>query len=210
MAKYSGSGWHRQSVRHSNARKYGRAGGTYAIGKRFHIDTDFEGRRLVDNVEIYSKPQKKDRKVLIYSPYLRANILLPKKELKTEITKEPNKRKHTTRGELYDKVRDALYKESDSGDVPEYLEIRNKNKIIIKAEEWEGAGIKKVEITPEDIIRYYKTQAGGMSGVRTLAGFSTDWRMVDNMAKESLEIFKIINPERLRTLAKRQGMTPKF
>jgi hypothetical protein len=30
MAKYSGSGWHFQSVRHSNARKYGRAGGTYA------------------------------------------------------------------------------------------------------------------------------------------------------------------------------------
>jgi hypothetical protein len=30
MAKYSGSGWHFQSVRHSNARKYGKAGGTYA------------------------------------------------------------------------------------------------------------------------------------------------------------------------------------
>jgi hypothetical protein len=30
MAKYSGSGWHNQSIRHSNARKYGRAGGTYA------------------------------------------------------------------------------------------------------------------------------------------------------------------------------------
>ena len=30
MARYSGSGWHRQSIRHSNARKYGKAGGTYA------------------------------------------------------------------------------------------------------------------------------------------------------------------------------------
>ena len=29
MAKYNGSGWHLQSIRHSNARKYGRAGGTY-------------------------------------------------------------------------------------------------------------------------------------------------------------------------------------
>jgi hypothetical protein len=29
MTKYSGSGWHKQSVRHSNARKYGRAGGKY-------------------------------------------------------------------------------------------------------------------------------------------------------------------------------------
>lgn len=31
MAKYSGSGWHKQSIRHSNARKYGKAGGRYAI-----------------------------------------------------------------------------------------------------------------------------------------------------------------------------------
>ena len=29
MTKYSGSGWHRQSIRHSNARKYGKAGGKY-------------------------------------------------------------------------------------------------------------------------------------------------------------------------------------
>ena len=29
MARYNGSGWHLQSIRHSNARKYGRAGGTY-------------------------------------------------------------------------------------------------------------------------------------------------------------------------------------
>jgi hypothetical protein len=30
MAKYNGSGWHLQSIRHSNARKYGKAGGKYA------------------------------------------------------------------------------------------------------------------------------------------------------------------------------------
>lgn len=29
MTRYSGSGWHNQRVRHSNARKYGRAGGVY-------------------------------------------------------------------------------------------------------------------------------------------------------------------------------------
>jgi len=29
MAQYKGMGWHRQSIRHSNARKYGRAGGKY-------------------------------------------------------------------------------------------------------------------------------------------------------------------------------------
>jgi hypothetical protein len=30
MARYNGMGWHFQSIRHSNARKYGRAGGKYA------------------------------------------------------------------------------------------------------------------------------------------------------------------------------------
>jgi len=30
MAKYSGSGWHKQSIRHSRARRLGRAGGTYS------------------------------------------------------------------------------------------------------------------------------------------------------------------------------------
>jgi len=29
MAKYNGMGWHNQSIRHSNARKYGHAGGKY-------------------------------------------------------------------------------------------------------------------------------------------------------------------------------------
>jgi len=30
MAKYNGSGWHKESVRHSRAKRYGRAGGKYA------------------------------------------------------------------------------------------------------------------------------------------------------------------------------------
>jgi hypothetical protein len=29
MTRYKGSGWHKQSIRHSNARKYGKAGGKY-------------------------------------------------------------------------------------------------------------------------------------------------------------------------------------
>lgn len=35
-ARMSGSGWHKQSVRHSNARKYGRAGGKYS--GRFYLE----------------------------------------------------------------------------------------------------------------------------------------------------------------------------
>jgi len=48
MAKYSGSGWHKQSVRHSNARKYGKAGGRY-----IHIQakTPMQANNLFDRLE---------------------------------------------------------------------------------------------------------------------------------------------------------------
>ena len=42
--------------------------------KTYHIDTDFEGERLVDNVTILEKPKKHAKKVFVYSPHLRANI----------------------------------------------------------------------------------------------------------------------------------------
>ena len=35
MARYNSQGWHYQSTRHSNARKYGRAGGKYARTREF-------------------------------------------------------------------------------------------------------------------------------------------------------------------------------
>ena len=37
MTRYSGKGWHFQHVRHSNARKYGRAGGKYASNKKWIV-----------------------------------------------------------------------------------------------------------------------------------------------------------------------------
>ena len=45
MAKYSGSGWHFQSIRHSNARKYGKAGGTYA--KRYVLIGKSQGQTRI-------------------------------------------------------------------------------------------------------------------------------------------------------------------
>jgi len=93
------------------------------------------------------------------------------------------------------------------GEFPEYLSVRNRNHIEIKAAQWEGAPVRVVKITPEDVIEYYRSQARDItSGIRTLAGFSGDWRMVDNMAKESLEVFKIINHDALVRLGKGYGM----
>jgi len=94
--------------------------------------------------------------------------------------------------------------------VPDYLKIVSKNKIKIRAEAWEGAGLRWITITPKDVINYYRQDnpsgCAGMSGARTLGSFTTDWRMVDNMAKESLEVFKIINRKTLEKEGKKFGM----
>ena len=90
---------------------------------------------------------------------------------------------------------------------PEYLQIINRNKIKMRASVWEGAPAKWITITPKDVINYYYKDARNISsGIRTLSTFSTDWRMVDNMAKEALEVFKIINREALEEEGHKYGM----
>jgi hypothetical protein len=46
------------------------------INRTYHYDDEFEGRRLADNVIALETPKKFQKKVLVYSPQLRANILL--------------------------------------------------------------------------------------------------------------------------------------
>ena len=45
-------------------------------------DDEFEGERLVDDVKIVSRTKKSSRKILVYSPKLRANILVYKNRLR--------------------------------------------------------------------------------------------------------------------------------
>jgi len=47
MTKYSGQGWHFQHTRHSNARKYGRAGGSYAKSRVEVVQADVPDRWFV-------------------------------------------------------------------------------------------------------------------------------------------------------------------
>ena len=53
--------------------------------KTYHIDVDFEGERLVDDVKLIEKINQ--RSVMIFSPRLRANIIINKKELKSRLNK---------------------------------------------------------------------------------------------------------------------------
>jgi len=101
---------------------------------------------------------------------------------------------------------DSMYPDGQ----PEYLNIVDKSKIKIRAGQYEGAPVKWHTVTPRDVVVYYSADARNISsGIRTLGTFSTDWRMVDNMAKESLEIFKIINRPALNREAKKHEMSLK-
>jgi hypothetical protein len=54
--------------------------------KEYHIDTDrvsqYEGERIVDTVRLLEIPKKTDKRVLVYSPKLQANVLVFKSDLK--------------------------------------------------------------------------------------------------------------------------------
>ena len=51
-------------------------------GKSYRYDDEFEGFRLVDKVRILDKIGLKDRKIPVYSPKLRANIMIFKNRIK--------------------------------------------------------------------------------------------------------------------------------
>jgi hypothetical protein len=48
---------------------------------KYHVDTDYDGSRLVDNVIPLEEPKKYAKKILVYSPLLRADILIWRKDL---------------------------------------------------------------------------------------------------------------------------------
>jgi hypothetical protein len=84
-----GKGWHGQRIRHKLAAlKRGHKFGGYKIdvpiklGKSYRYDDEFEGKRLVDIVKVIETPIEIESKVIVYSPTLRANILLDKGKLK--------------------------------------------------------------------------------------------------------------------------------
>lgn len=50
------------------------------VKRIFHYDDEFEGERLVDDLEL--EEDEEDDKILLYSPKLRAHILVYKNRLK--------------------------------------------------------------------------------------------------------------------------------
>lgn len=94
-------------------------------------------------------------------------------------------------------------------DLPAGITLVNKSKVKIKIDDWQGAKTHTISI--EDLVLYYKVEARNITnGCRRLGTIVGDWRPVDYIAKDLLEIFKVVNIEKLRKVALVNGMTPKF
>ena len=93
-----------------------------------------------------------------------------------------------------------------NGEVPTYVKGAGKTYITIRVSAWDGT--RTLKITLKDVINYYATQARNIvSGIRTLAGYSGDWRPIDNLAQEALQWFKYINRPTLARESEKRGMT---
>mgnify|MGYP001123227506 CR=1 FL=1 len=93
--------------------------------------------------------------------------------------------------------------------IPKYFKRICKNYIIVFVEDWRGCNEHKITI--EDVVEYYATQAINISsGCREISTISGDWRNIDYLAKECIEIFKWLNIETLRRISRKRGLIPKF
>ena len=93
---------------------------------------------------------------------------------------------------------------------PEYLRRVTREKVIIRVDGgWEGVDEHIVIIA--DVAEYYAHEAGNLlSGCRKLGAIVGDWRNIDALAKECLEIFKCVNMEGMRRASRKLGLVPKF
>ncbi len=70
---------------------------------------------------------------------------------------------------------------------------------------------RAIRITPDDVAEFYARQAGNLlSGCRTLAGLTGDWRPVSELAQAALGWFKHVNVTGMRRAARRFGLVPRF
>jgi hypothetical protein len=136
------------------------------IGQTFKIDTDrvsqYRGERIVDNVRILVVPKKTDKKVLVYSPLLMADILVYKSDLKEIFSKEWKLTDSDT-NQYGRQLTDLSFEFKEDG----------KEETIIDLSDY-----TKEEI--ESIINSYgytlgKVTINGLSSIHGLYGVDTNW-----------------------------------
>jgi hypothetical protein len=67
-----------------------------------------------------------------------------------------------------------------------------------------------IRVTPTNLVEFFATQANNLlSGCRTLAGLTGDWRPVSALAQACLNWFRIVNVGGVRRAARRVGLVPR-
>jgi len=96
------------------------------------------------------------------------------------------------------------------GEIPGYIVKAGKTFITVRLAQWDDE-VYPTKITLADVVEYYRTQANNLSpGMRSIAGFTGDWRHIDNVAKECLAWFKYVSVEQLRRQSRKVGLEPRF
>jgi hypothetical protein len=91
-----------------------------------------------------------------------------------------------------------------------FVKRAGKSLLVIRATNAFGEP-EMVRITPANFAEFYATQAGNLlSGMRTLAGLSGDWRPISTLADLALNWFKNVNVQGMRRAARKVGLTPRF
>jgi len=91
----------------------------------------------------------------------------------------------------------------------DYMEVKNNVIYIRVAPDWEDAKPSKKKVKMSDVISYYARYSGSrgfMASYRTLGEIGGDWRPIDELAEECFEVFKELNIDKLRRLARKEGL----
>ena len=91
-----------------------------------------------------------------------------------------------------------------------FVKRAGKNFLVIRATNVFGEP-ETVRVTPANLAEFYATQASNLlSGIRTLAGLSGDWRPISRLADLALDWFKRVNVEGMRRATRKVGLTARF
>jgi hypothetical protein len=102
------------------------------------------------------------------------------------------------------------YTEEAKASVGPFVRRAGKTFLVLRC--GDGFGQERtLRVTPDDVAEFYATQAGNLlSGCRTFAGLTGDWRPLSELAKAALEWFKQVNVAGMRRAGRRLGLVPRF
>lgn len=92
--------------------------------------------------------------------------------------------------------------------LPEFIQIKDDETLLVTHSDWQGS--RTDEITMKDIIEHYAYEAPSMKTVRRIGSIMGDWRPIRDLAQIILDVFKMINIEKLRKISKEYDLEPKF